>query len=209
MLDDSQGKNTLSSFLFNKQDGIGVTYGSSLGNESLQSLGNESLQMENILEPHREANASSENDSLRISGNVVNTDSLFEDVLPSTCNVWENHSSGEKEVVVLNGLVDGHPCNLMQPLVFKWPNLEKISHLTADDLDSDSVYIFVIPSPEFKNVEGRILYFWVGRSFSCKSSKIFSGYCQSLSGSEDIDWGKASSDTLRWMGLPLDTNIKV
>ncbi|VFQ99391.1 unnamed protein product [Cuscuta campestris] len=181
-------------------DGMGVTYGSSLGSES--------LRMEDILEPHRGANASKETDSLRISHIVINNDSLLSDVISST--IRESHVSGENDVLFFNGLVDGHPSKLMQPIIFKWPNLENIAHLSAaDDLDSDSVYIFVSSRPQFNNVQCRILYFWVGSSFSCKSSNVCSGNCQSLCSSKEIHWGKITSDALQHMGLPLNTDIKI
>ncbi|CAH9097483.1 unnamed protein product [Cuscuta europaea] len=201
LTDDSLRKDTLPSIYFSTQDAIGVTYESSLGTESLRTEG--------ILEPHRGANASKEADSLRISDIVVKNDSLFEDVISSTRNRREKHASGQNHVLIFNGLSDSHQNNLLQPLVFQWPNLEKVEHLSADDLDSSSVYIFVTSRPQFKNVEDRILYFWVGSSFCCKSSKKFSGNCQRPCDSEEIEWGKVTSDALHRMGLPLDTDIKI
>ncbi|PHT49147.1 Protein-tyrosine-phosphatase MKP1 [Capsicum baccatum] len=112
---------------------------------------------------------------------------------------WEEKPCIERSSAVLNGVVDtsGASCNLVKPVVYRWPSLEKLATCSIDDLDSKGAYIFIIPTSGFGKDASRAMYVWVGRSFSCDIIKVW-----------QVDWKQAASDVLRQMVLPIDTNIK-
>lgn len=121
---------------------------------------------------------------------------------------WEKKPCNERNTAVLNGVVDtgGASCNLVKPVVYRWPSLEKLAICSIDDLDSKGAYIFIIPTSGFGKGADRAVYVWVGRSFSCESSKIRQAR---LGDSGEIDWKQAATDVLHQMVQPIDTNIKV
>lgn len=94
-------------------------------------------------------------------------------------------------------------------MICHWPSLEKVFAFGARDLDSEAAFIFVTSSSRLGKIKDRILYFWVGKSFSHGKNNILLGSTRELRGLEEIDWNQASSDVLTQMGLPEDTDIKV
>ncbi|KAF3627404.1 hypothetical protein FXO37_29870 [Capsicum annuum] len=95
--------------------------------------------------------------------------------------LWEKKRCNEKSSAVLDGVVDtgGASCNLVKPVVYRWPSLEKFATCSIDALDSKGAYIFIIPTSGFGKDAG------------------------------EIDWKQAASEFLHQMVLPIDTNIKV
>ncbi|CAN4105925.1 unnamed protein product [Withania somnifera] len=121
---------------------------------------------------------------------------------------WEKKPSNERNTTVLNGVVDAGEAstNLVKPVVYRWPLLEKLAICSIDDLDSKGAYIFSIPTSGFGKDADRAVYVWVGSSFNCESSKIRQARLGDLG---EIDWKQAATDFLHQMFLPIDTNIKV
>ncbi|PHT48742.1 Protein-tyrosine-phosphatase MKP1 [Capsicum baccatum] len=124
---------------------------------------------------------------------------------------WEEKQCNERSSAVLKSVVDtgGTSCNLVKPVVYHWPSLEKLDTCSIDDLDSKGAYIFITPTSGFGKDAGRAAYVWVGRSFSCDISKIRQVDCKGLGDPGEIDWKQVASDVLRQMVLPTETNIKM
>lgn len=123
---------------------------------------------------------------------------------------WEKNPFNERSTAVLNGVLDtgGASCNLVKPVVYRWPSLEKLSNCSVDDLDSKGAYIFIITTSDFGKDAGRAVYIWVGSSFSCETIKTPHNR-EGLGDSGEIDWKQAATDVLHQMVPPIDTNIKV
>ncbi|PHT48743.1 Protein-tyrosine-phosphatase MKP1 [Capsicum baccatum] len=123
---------------------------------------------------------------------------------------WEKKQCNERSSAVLNSVVDtgGTSCNLVKPVVYHWPSLEKLDTCSIDDLDSKGAYIFITPTSGFGKDVGRAVYVWVRRSFSRDNSKIRQVDCKGLGDPGEIDWKQVAADVLRQMVLPTETNIK-
>ncbi|KAM3236683.1 hypothetical protein P3L10_016720 [Capsicum annuum] len=124
---------------------------------------------------------------------------------------WEKKPCNESSSAVLNGVVDtsGASCNLVKPVVYRWPSLEILATCSIDDLDSKGAYIFIIPTSGLGKDASRAVYVWVGRSFSCDFSKVRQVDCKGPGDPGEIDWKQAASVVLHQMVLPIDSNIKV
>ncbi|PHT62336.1 hypothetical protein T459_33832 [Capsicum annuum] len=123
---------------------------------------------------------------------------------------WEKKPCNESSSAVLNGVVDtsGASCNLVKPVVYRWPSLEILATCSIDDLDSKGAYIFIIPTSGLGKDASRAVYVWVGRSFSCDFSKVRQVDCKGPGDPGEIDWKQAASVVLHQMVLPIDSNIK-
>ncbi|KAK7295677.1 hypothetical protein RJT34_18588 [Clitoria ternatea] len=96
--------------------------------------------------------------------------------------------------------------NVTKTSVYHWPSLEKIETFGASHLDSKAA--FVVFSPSIPVHAGNILYFWVGRSFSCDASKVHLDSRQSdFQGS--VDWNQIGRDLLVQFSLPKNAVIKI
>uniref|UniRef100_A0A6N2M320 Protein-tyrosine-phosphatase n=1 Tax=Salix viminalis TaxID=40686 RepID=A0A6N2M320_SALVM len=112
---------------------------------------------------------------------------------------------------VLNGMEESVALsrNIMQPLVCRWPSLERIAALGTSDLDPKSAFAILAPSRGIGRCEPRILYFWVGKSFSGEKGLIQLDSSRLLADSEHIDWSQAGRHVLTQMRLPKDITVKV
>ncbi|XP_061986542.1 protein-tyrosine-phosphatase MKP1-like [Populus nigra] len=128
------------------------------------------------------------------------------DELGKNCPVGE--SSG---CYVSNGMEESveESCKVMQPLVCRWPSLERIAALGTSDLDSKTAFAILVPTRGVGRDETRILYFWVGKSFSDEKNMIQLDNNRLLADSEHIYWSQAGYHVLTQMGLPKDLTIKV
>ncbi|PHT49145.1 hypothetical protein CQW23_13353 [Capsicum baccatum] len=124
--------------------------------------------------------------------------------------LWEKKRCNERSSALLDGVVDtgGACCNLVKPVVYRWPSLEKLATCSIDALDSKGAYIFIIPTSGFGKDAGRAVYVWVGRSFSCDFSKLRQVDCKRQGDPGEIDWKQVASEFLHQIVLPIDTNIK-
>ncbi|KAF5467234.1 hypothetical protein F2P56_017081 [Juglans regia] len=123
---------------------------------------------------------------------------------------WKTHPLGyDLGSSVSNGMEESGSahCNSMQPLVCRWPSLEKIATFGATDMNSKDA--FAIFSPDLGKNENRILYFWVGRSFDHDGSQIQLDSDIELDDRKELDWKQIGRDALNQMGLPRDTAIKI
>ncbi|TXG49673.1 hypothetical protein EZV62_025548 [Acer yangbiense] len=153
---------------------------------------------------------------LKVSpGRVASADScLKESTSVDTCagparkyslgeGLESNFSNGQ------NKSVSTHCSNQMQHLVYRWPTFERIAKFGLMDLDSKSAYAIFPFSTNLGKSAARVLYLWVGRSFSYDKSQIQSDNSRELGHLKDIDWSQFGSDILTRMGLPKDTPVKI
>ncbi|PHT49141.1 Protein-tyrosine-phosphatase MKP1 [Capsicum baccatum] len=94
--------------------------------------------------------------------------------------LWEKKRCNERSSTMLDGVVDtgGASCNLVKPVVYRWPSLEKLATCSINALDSKGAYSLIIPTSGFGKDAG------------------------------EIDRKQAASEFLHQMVLPIDTNIK-
>ncbi|KAK8672235.1 hypothetical protein V6N13_110608 [Hibiscus sabdariffa] len=98
---------------------------------------------------------------------------------------------------------------VLQPLVCRWPSIEKMTKFNRTDLDSKSAFAIFSPTTAIGKNEDRILYFWIGRSFLHEETLIQLDHGSVLGDREDIDWNLVGYDVLTQVGLPKDTHVKI
>ncbi|KAL2555649.1 Protein-tyrosine-phosphatase MKP1 [Forsythia ovata] len=202
--DNSQGQDAPSSGLTNEYDGVTVCGDACSSNE---------LHDREVAMLHKgERRENLENGLLISSGGDATVDSCHEkaSMLKHSKEPCER-PLGEKEAGLLDIMIDSSSssCNSMQPVVCRWPSLERLVSFGTCGLDSKSVFLLITPTSGSGNVEDRILYVWVGRSFSCDRTEMRLGSQKSSGSLEEIDWIRASSDVVSQMGLPEDIKIKI
>ncbi|XP_009631517.1 protein-tyrosine-phosphatase MKP1 [Nicotiana tomentosiformis] len=175
---------------------------------------NESSTVGEILQSPQEINGSRIDELHRSLGilSMVNPSDKETDLFSGFHESRKETPCNERScTAVLNGITDtgAASCYLMQPVVYRWPGLEKLASCSIDDLDSKGAYIFVTPTSGFGKDAGRTVFVWVGRSFSCETSKIWQVNHKGLDDPGEIDWKQVATDVLHHMVLPIDTNIKV
>ncbi|PHT62341.1 hypothetical protein T459_33837 [Capsicum annuum] len=123
----------------------------------------------------------------------------------------EKQQCNERSSAVSDGVVDtgGASCNLVKPVFYRWPSLEKLATCSIDALYSKGAYIFIIPTSGFGKDAGIAVYVWVGRSFSCDINMVRQVDCKRQGDPGEIDWKQVASDVLHQMILPIVTNIKI
>ncbi|OIT03220.1 protein-tyrosine-phosphatase mkp1 [Nicotiana attenuata] len=163
--------------------GIGIA-------EVINDFPNESSTLGEILQSPQEINGSKIDELHRSLGtlSIVNPSDKETDLFSGFHESREETPCNERScTAVSNGIADtgAASCYLVQPVVYRWPGLEKLASCSIDDLDSK------------------------GRSFSCETSKIRQVNRKGLDDPGEIDWKQAAIDVLHHMVLPIDTNIKV
>lgn len=102
------------------------------------------------------------------------------------------------------------PCvGEIQPLVCRWPSIERMTRFSRTDLDSESAFAIFCPTTAVGRSEDRILYFWIGRSFRYEKSLIQLDSSRVMGNGEEIDWNQVGYDVLTQVGLPKDTPVKI
>ncbi|KDP37397.1 hypothetical protein JCGZ_08408 [Jatropha curcas] len=100
-------------------------------------------------------------------------------------------------------------CNRMQPLVFNWPSLERITTFGTSGLDSKAAFAILAPTKDLGRDESRVLYFWLGRSFPFDENLIQLDCCKGLMDVKHTDWNQVGCHVLTQMGLPKDIPVKI
>ncbi|KAF1869658.1 hypothetical protein Lal_00017233 [Lupinus albus] len=96
--------------------------------------------------------------------------------------------------------------SMTQTLVYHWPGLEKIETFSASHLDSKVA--FVVFTPSMPAIPGNVLYFWLGRSFSCDTSQVQVDSDRESNFLRAVDWNQIGGDVLTRFSLPKNTIIK-
>ncbi|PHT49150.1 hypothetical protein CQW23_13358 [Capsicum baccatum] len=206
LTDDFERKGGHLKSVANEQGDIGI---SEVTNESF----NEAATAGEILQSPQEI-IESKVDELHRSLDILGVDNPSDKevtVFGGFHESWEKKSCNESSSAVLNGVVDtsGASCNLVKPVVYRWPSLEILATCSIDDLDSKGAYIFIIPTSGLGKDASRAVYVWVGRSFSCDFSMVRQVDCKGPGDPGEIDWKQAASVVLHQMVLPIDSNIKL
>ncbi|KAL2539861.1 Protein-tyrosine-phosphatase MKP1 [Abeliophyllum distichum] len=202
--DNSQGQDAPSSGLTNEYDGVTVC-----GDDCSS---NELHDREEAMQHKGERSENLENGLLISSVGDATVDSCHEKAsMLKHSNEPCERPLGEKEAGLLDIMIDSSSssCNSMQPVVCRWPSLERLVSFGTCGLDSKSVFLLIAPTSGSGNAEDRILYVWVGRSFSCDRTEMRLGSQKSSGSLEEIDWIRASSDVVSQMGLPEDIKIEI
>ncbi|XP_059666200.1 protein-tyrosine-phosphatase MKP1 [Cornus florida] len=200
LTDDSRDKDAPSSFPDSQQDGLRI-------NRNTFFL-HGPQNTKNMVEPKGDQ----EN---KLQGSSGRVDSVSCDEEAACVKIsdepWINHSSGGNVSTFSTGKVASGSscCEGMQPLVFRWPSLEKVVMSCAGVLDSKAAFILSSPSSGVGKIEDRILYFWVGKYFDHDDSKIRLVSNKKIGDLEEVDWNQVRFDVLTKMDLPADTNIKI
>jgi hypothetical protein len=124
--------------------------------------------------------------------------------------VWRKHPLGKIQgSAASNGMEESSSTtsNIMQPLVCRWPSLERIATFRASEMNSKDA--FAVFSPGLGKNENGILYFWVGRSFDHDENQIRLDSNKELNDLKELDWNQVGRAALTQMGLPKDTTVKV
>ncbi|KAJ8765989.1 hypothetical protein K2173_020505 [Erythroxylum novogranatense] len=100
-------------------------------------------------------------------------------------------------------------CNQKKCLVHSWPSLERIADFGASNLDSKAVFLVIGTNSGLGREDNRILYVWVGKSFSCDRNTMQLHNNKEIADLEWIDWNQAACHILTQMGLPGDIPVKV
>ncbi|OVA18266.1 Dual specificity phosphatase [Macleaya cordata] len=100
-------------------------------------------------------------------------------------------------------------CSPVQPLVFRWPNLEKIAAFAGGGLDSESAFLFLAPSTGGSKDMDRIPYLWIGKFFKHDNSHIQLNNNGDVTEIEEVDWNQVGCDFHNLMDLPKDITIKL
>ncbi|XVE99469.1 hypothetical protein REPUB_Repub03eG0201100 [Reevesia pubescens] len=149
--------------------------------------------------------------NLKISpGRKANTDSRDrESIFANSCEPLRNHLPQDGCMsAVPNRMEESIPAGpgVAQPLVCRWPSIEKMAKFNRSDLDSKSAFAIFSPTTAVGKNEDRILYFWIGKSFHRDKSFIQLDSSRVL---EDIDWNQVGYDVLNQVGLPKNTPVKI
>ncbi|XP_052880942.1 uncharacterized protein LOC128289023, partial [Gossypium arboreum] len=98
---------------------------------------------------------------------------------------------------------------VIQPLVWRWPSIDKMTKFNRSDLDSKSAFAIFSPATAVGKNEDRILYFWIGKFYHHEKSLIQLDSRQVLRDRDDIDWNQVGYDVLTQVGLPEDILVKI
>ncbi|KAG6504541.1 protein-tyrosine-phosphatase MKP1-like [Zingiber officinale] len=92
-------------------------------------------------------------------------------------------------------------------LVYRWPNLEKLTRISIEDFDSEEV-LMILTSDTSQNQEYKVLFLWIGGHFEerNKSTLLKDDHCDTELA---IDWHQVGRNFLDAIGLPKNLQIKV
>ncbi|KAA0062225.1 protein-tyrosine-phosphatase MKP1 isoform X2 [Cucumis melo var. makuwa] len=107
-----------------------------------------------------------------------------------------------------NGKQDGE---FVQPMVYCWPELEKIAAFDTSYLNSKAAVVIFSPSRYLGKKDDMMLYIWVGSSFDHDLSQVHvkRDKDKELVDIEKIDWVKVGQYVLTEIDLPENTEIKI
>ncbi|CAH8359201.1 unnamed protein product [Eruca vesicaria subsp. sativa] len=117
----------------------------------------------------------------------------------------------QKEMTSLNSCIksDKDESGSGQPLACRWPSMEMITELSRAYLDSDSVVAILLPSDDVGETNIRILYIWIGKSFSFDNNSSMLDSNKGIDSVENLDWVQIGKAILSQMDLPKDTPMKI
>lgn len=93
------------------------------------------------------------------------------------------------------------------PILYEWPQMEKIDMFDADDLDSNGAFVLLILDIFSKN--GRCLYLWVGSSLFIESDQPSTIYNGNIEEQLVEHWQHIGKDLIHQLQLQNDIHIEV
>lgn len=128
----------------------------------------------------------------------------IEQPTPSGCKDDEGESSN---------MSDDNECIWStQPVLFRWPSLEKVEEISPRALDSGSVFTLFAPPDSSSNKgkpKGNILYVWLGRHSQFNRNSDSGGMDEERGEDRQIDLERIRVDLIDRMGLPVDVPVQV
>ena len=106
----------------------------------------------------------------------------------------------------VSGKQDGE---FVQPMVYCWPELERIAAFDTSYLNSKAALAIFSPSRYLGKKDDMMLFMWVGSSFDHDLSQVRVERDNDLVDLEKIDWVKVGQYVLTEVGLPENAEIKV
>lgn len=159
-----------------------------------------------LVSPRESLEGSSSNHILR-RDNSNNTSSLG--------RITENCPSLKSSPVLENGQsptlsgITSKSLDTSEPLVYRYPEMEKVAVLGREELDSQAVFLFLTPNEGKEGEHGRILYLWIGSNFEPRMRQTRQKNSRDIDRGSEIDWKRVGCDFLASMCLPNDLRIKV
>ncbi|KDP26678.1 hypothetical protein JCGZ_17836 [Jatropha curcas] len=102
----------------------------------------------------------------------------------------------------------GEAAEITTPVLYQWPNMNKVNMHCFHILDSVSVYILLAPDLSLSSNNG-ILYVWLGQEFLCeeRQNELTSSTvaCQS----NHLDWVEIGRNFLKQINFPASTPVHI
>lgn len=197
----------------NEASGLDVPLNSVTNKKDLDIGGDDTLDRSQDAEHSTQSKEDLFHQDMNLQISLGRTDSCH-DRAASRHHSYQNRETNQfevKETSALPAVEDdrsGFFCS-SQPIVCRWPNLEKVPNFHADDLDSHSAFVFIAPSSCMDKKGKMIMYFWVGRFFHFDRSRTHIESNLKFGDLEMVDWKQVTSDLLLRMNLPKDIQIQV
>ncbi|KAJ6833398.1 protein-tyrosine-phosphatase MKP1 isoform X1 [Iris pallida] len=96
-----------------------------------------------------------------------------------------------------------------QTSIYRWPDMEKLTKFTGEDIDSKSVLFLLTPKSGRGEESDMLLYMWIGSRFELVNKQSQGKSHKDVDGATDIDWSQIGCDFLARMDLPNDFPVKV
>ncbi|KAF8390522.1 hypothetical protein HHK36_025049 [Tetracentron sinense] len=104
----------------------------------------------------------------------------------------------------INGVVE-----LMHPILFQWPTMEKVEVQCIGVLDSSSVFLLLTPDVNLGRNKPKSLYVWVGSDVSIEKWQHQSISTGGTNEDSHVHWEKVGSNFLSQMRLPMDVLVQI
>ncbi|XP_020574408.1 protein-tyrosine-phosphatase MKP1 [Phalaenopsis equestris] len=94
-------------------------------------------------------------------------------------------------------------------LIFRWPNFEKMTAFSRENLHPQEVLIFLLPATSKDSLPFRKVCLWIGSSFKQVNGENQFGSGENIKEVNQINWNEVGRNFLAFMELPIDLPIKV
>uniref|UniRef100_A0A0D6R0N6 Protein-tyrosine-phosphatase n=1 Tax=Araucaria cunninghamii TaxID=56994 RepID=A0A0D6R0N6_ARACU len=165
-------------------------------------------------EKHSEQNDSAQNKDIWLDEKCQGRDQLHNLILQaSSPSIQMADVSSEDESSSLAKWEEEEGQKWMHPMLYKWPEMEKIDIFDANILDHRELFVLLAPNTANQNLKfSMVVYLWVGSDLVMDSSSIGKAQVDGrICGIQttDRDWEQIGHEFLKRMDLPRDTSIRV
>ncbi|KAG0617638.1 hypothetical protein M758_4G003800 [Ceratodon purpureus] len=94
-----------------------------------------------------------------------------------------------------------------EPVLYEWPQMEKIDMFDADDLDSDGAFVLLVSNVNNKD-EG-CLYLWVGSSLQLENNQNSTTFNSDVEGQVEKHWQQIGKDLICQLHLHKNIHIEI